>query len=141
MSVFWSNSDKISVDTTRHKKEDGNIRKDSAVDSQIVPVQARASEEGGADNIFADPDVAAHYALVYEKSQYECRHVFDPHLQWSRKEEKKLVRKLDWHVCTWAVSQTSLPPWKSSSHYSSVLPVHHVFCTTSGSRKPRSGRF
>jgi hypothetical protein len=48
-------------------------------------------------NIFADPAVAAHYASVYEKSQYECRHVFDPELEWTKKEEKRVIRKLDWH--------------------------------------------
>jgi hypothetical protein len=34
---------------------------------------------------------------VYEKAQYECRHVLDADLTWTKEEEKKLVRKLDWH--------------------------------------------
>ncbi|PLB54097.1 putative MFS transporter [Aspergillus steynii IBT 23096] len=55
-----------------------------------------------ADNPFADPEVAARYALLYEKAQYECRHVFDPTMTWTPEEEKALVRKLDWHVCLWA---------------------------------------
>lgn len=55
------------------------------------------------ENPFRDPDVAARYALLYEKAQYECRHVFDPTMTWTPAEEKKLVRKLDWHVCLWAV--------------------------------------
>lgn len=59
-------------------------------------------------NPFADPEVAAYYATLYEKSQYECRHVFDPTLEWTPAEERKLVRKLDWHVCLWAVSLLSL---------------------------------
>ncbi|RAL12906.1 uncharacterized protein BO97DRAFT_450916 [Aspergillus homomorphus CBS 101889] len=46
-------------------------------------------------NPFANPDVAERYALIYEKAQYECRHVFDPTLTWTP-EEKALVRKLDW---------------------------------------------
>ncbi|GKZ69763.1 hypothetical protein AnigIFM50267_004988 [Aspergillus niger] len=54
------------------------------------------------DNPFADPDVAERYALIYEKAQYECRHVFDPTLTWTAEEEKALVRKLDWRVCLWA---------------------------------------
>ena len=61
-----------------------------------------------ADNPFADPDVAARYALLYEKAQYECRHVFDPTMTWTPEEEKALVRKLDWHVCLWAVG---IPNW------------------------------
>ncbi|GLA41939.1 hypothetical protein AnigIFM63309_010261 [Aspergillus niger] len=54
------------------------------------------------DNPFADPDVAERYALIYEKAQYECRHIFDPTLTWTAEEEKALVRKLDWRVCLWA---------------------------------------
>jgi hypothetical protein len=59
-------------------------------------------------NPFADPKVAAYYTTVYEKSKYECRHVFDPTLEWTAAEERKIVRKLDWHVCLWAVSVSRL---------------------------------
>lgn len=64
------------------------------------------SDEDGNDfrkNPFLDPDVAEHWAIVYEKSQYECRHVFDPTFTWTEEEERKLVRRLDWRVCLWAV--------------------------------------
>ena len=60
-------------------------------------------EEGKSSNPFADADVAAHYRDLYEHARYECRHVFDPSLDWTWQEERKLVRKLDWHVCLWAV--------------------------------------
>lgn len=59
-------------------------------------------------NPFLDPDVADHWAAVYEKSRYECRHEFDPAFTWSEEEEKKLVRRLDWRVCLWAVSCDSI---------------------------------
>jgi hypothetical protein len=48
------------------------------------------------DNPFLDPEVKAYYVDMYEKSQYECRHVFDAEFTWTDEEEKKLVRKLDW---------------------------------------------
>ncbi|KAL5337601.1 major facilitator superfamily domain-containing protein [Aspergillus crustosus] len=54
------------------------------------------------DNPFADPEVAERYAVVYEKAQYECRHVFEPKLTWTREEERDIVRKIDWKVCLWA---------------------------------------
>ncbi|EHK22963.1 uncharacterized protein TRIVIDRAFT_53859 [Trichoderma virens Gv29-8] len=63
------------------------------------------SEENGYNeekNPFRDSAVAQHWREVYEKSQYECRHVFDPMLTWSEEEERRLVRKLDWRVCLWA---------------------------------------
>lgn len=49
------------------------------------------------DNIFADPEVRDYYKQVYEDSQYECRHVFDAEATWSKEEERKVIRKLDWH--------------------------------------------
>lgn len=55
-------------------------------------------------NPFLDPDVSEHWTAVYEKADYECRHIFDPALTWTDEEEKKIVRRLDWHVCLWAVS-------------------------------------
>jgi hypothetical protein len=47
--------------------------------------------------------VAERYRLIYEKAQYECRHVFEPTFAWTREEERAIVRKIDWHVCLWAV--------------------------------------
>jgi hypothetical protein len=55
-------------------------------------------------NPFLDPEVAERYAQIYEDAEYECRHAFDPKLTWTREEEKAIVRKIDWHVCLWAVS-------------------------------------
>jgi hypothetical protein len=69
------------------------------------------SEDGYATekNPFADPTIAEHWRRVYEKSQYECRHVYDPTLVWSEEEERRLVRKLDWRVCLWAVRLVLAP--------------------------------
>ena len=53
-------------------------------------------------NPFVDPAVATHYRNLYERVQYECRHVFDPELSWTASEERNLVRKLDRRVCLWA---------------------------------------
>lgn len=56
-------------------------------------------------NPFEDPDVAERWIATYEESKYECRHVFDPTITWSEEEEKKVIRKLDFRVCLWAVRQ------------------------------------
>ena len=72
----------------------------------FASVASDSDEDGDAikQNPFLDPDVAEHWSTVYEKAEYECRHVFDPTLTWSEEEERKLVRRLDWRVCLWAVS-------------------------------------
>ena len=71
-----------------------------------VSAPSDSDEDGEAfrKNPFLDPDVAEHWSTVYEKADYECRHVFDPSFTWTEEEERKLVRRLDWRVCLWAVS-------------------------------------
>jgi hypothetical protein len=66
------------------------------------------SETGTSPNPFADPEVAERYAALYEKANYECRHVFDPTMTWTREEERRLVRKIDAKVCLWAVRPPTL---------------------------------
>ncbi|KAI0400694.1 MFS general substrate transporter [Xylaria palmicola] len=53
-------------------------------------------------NPFANPHVAARWKQVYHDCQYECRYVFDPTLEWTEQEEKRVIRKLDFRVCLWA---------------------------------------
>lgn len=94
------------VEKTQYKVEDTVI---------VNPLESSPSsgldEENGSstssNNVFSDPKVLAYYKDVYEKSKYECRHVLDPNLEWTAEEERKLVRKLDWHVCLWAVWLTA----------------------------------
>lgn len=33
--------------------------------------------------------------------EYEGRHRYDPKAQWTEEEEKRLVRKLDYRICSW----------------------------------------
>jgi hypothetical protein len=76
--------------------------KGNVITKDGVVVSPQESEASLSTNIFADPEVKAYYVDVYEKAKYECRHVFDADLTWTPQEEKRLVRKLDWHVCLWA---------------------------------------
>mgnify|MGYP003362174085 CR=1 FL=1 len=57
------------------------------------------SESNSIDkHIFTDPTVADYYRSLYEKSKYECRHLFDPSFSWTKGEERAVVRKNDWNV-------------------------------------------
>ncbi|KAJ9353404.1 hypothetical protein DTO027B9_5331 [Paecilomyces variotii] len=71
--------------------------------SSVTTVEPQEEEEHDNEkNPFLNPEAAEYWRKVYENCQYECRHVFDPHITWSEEEEKRLVRKLDWRVCLWA---------------------------------------
>jgi hypothetical protein len=82
---------------TDHKEPAYN---DGKHDTSIDQVSIVDSEKF-ATNPFLDPAIAEHYRTLYEDAEYECRHEFNPELEWSPQEEKKLVRKLDMHVCLW----------------------------------------
>lgn len=53
-------------------------------------------------NPFADLKIADYYRDLYESTKYECRHVFDPLFEWSRSEEQKVIRLLDFRVALMA---------------------------------------
>ncbi|KAG2104391.1 allantoate permease [Suillus discolor] len=46
-------------------------------------------------SVFDEPDLAPHY---WPNKDYENLHRFDPAARWTYKEEKALVRKLDWKI-------------------------------------------
>ncbi|KAK6465486.1 allantoate permease [Scheffersomyces coipomensis] len=52
-------------------------------------------EEEDSSNPFIDTKLSDYYSRVYETSQYECRHLFDPNFNWSKHQDKIIVHKLD----------------------------------------------
>ncbi|TEB29990.1 allantoate permease [Coprinellus micaceus] len=50
-------------------------------------------------SVYDDPSLAKHY---WPKSDYENIHRFDPDARWTYRQEKSLVRKIDWKVMLWA---------------------------------------
>ncbi|OKL60501.1 hypothetical protein UA08_04331 [Talaromyces atroroseus] len=87
---------------TQHEAKDARVTETIVGPEMSTPDSDEETVSTVPDNIFLDPKVLAHYQKVYEDAKYECRHVLDPNLVWTREEERKLVRKLDWHVCLWA---------------------------------------
>nr|GAT54810.1 predicted protein [Mycena chlorophos] len=63
-----------------------------SVDAQPDAIATRRS-------VYDDPNLAQHY---WPKKDYENMHRFDPTARWTNREERDLVRKIDWKVMLWA---------------------------------------
>lgn len=108
-----SNNEKTEADQSHNpsttKIDDKILYEETTTFSDPLPNSATVASDSDEDgeayrkNPFLDLDVAEHWSNIYEKSRYECRAEFDPKFIWTEEEEKKLVRRLDWHVCAWAV--------------------------------------
>lgn len=79
-------------------------RSDSKAPTQVSvgSTDSLPFEEKFRSNPFFDPKVAEYYRNLYEDAQYECRHVLDPALEWTKEEEKRGLRKIDMRVYLWA---------------------------------------
>jgi hypothetical protein len=53
-------------------------------------------------HIFQDPEVAEYYKKYYNDHGYEGRDHFDPELEWTPEEERKVVWETDLKVLLWA---------------------------------------
>lgn len=83
---------------TKLVTKSGNV---ITTDGTVVITKNLESEEYN-KNPFLDPELAQFYRDLYEKSQYECRHHFDPEFTWEEEEEKKLLWRLEFKVALWA---------------------------------------
>ncbi|AGO13530.1 AaceriACL203Cp [[Ashbya] aceris (nom. inval.)] len=71
--------------------------KEAFLKNEVESSDAELGSSHG-ENPFADPVVADYYRKLYQEADYECRNAFDPEFQWSKEEEKQLVRRLDYKV-------------------------------------------
>ncbi|QPG77403.1 hypothetical protein FOA43_004817 [Brettanomyces nanus] len=78
-------------------KSDSNKEDQLEVDLE-VDLEDELDEKVETKNPFVNPVVAEYYRNVYDKTKYECRKQFDPSFTWTKREEKKLVSKLDMKV-------------------------------------------
>ncbi|KAH6909475.1 allantoate permease [Coprinopsis sp. MPI-PUGE-AT-0042] len=112
LSDISDNTDKKAKATTEHGSTD------DLVDDEPTPFQwtnwflrksiQRIDPDASATrrSVFDDPVLAPHY---WPKPDYENIHRFDPAARWTNREEKALVRQIDWKVMLWAaISFTAL---------------------------------
>ncbi|KAH8651446.1 major facilitator superfamily domain-containing protein [Xylariales sp. PMI_506] len=80
-----------------------------AEDEKQAQSSPTLSVEGSTDSLrLADGDggvvaAGARTELYRPISNYEGAHRYDPKFEWTEQEEKKLIRKLDWKICSWVV--------------------------------------
>jgi hypothetical protein len=69
----------------------------SATSSEHVGISNKTRDAflgSNQQHVFSTAPALAYWSDVYEKAVYEGRHRFDPLLQWSPSEEKRLIRKV-----------------------------------------------
>ncbi|RPA85531.1 MFS general substrate transporter [Ascobolus immersus RN42] len=90
----------ISDQTKKSVEDISESSSSSSTDLPVIKAQNGANAFGGSKvtDVFEDADLAQFYEPCAE---YEGRHRFDPTAQWTEKEEKQLVRKLDLRICAW----------------------------------------
>ncbi|ODQ58551.1 hypothetical protein WICANDRAFT_34521 [Wickerhamomyces anomalus NRRL Y-366-8] len=77
---------------------DIETNKSNRVVEDIESLSSTITNTDDDKNPFKNPEIAKYWSGVYEKAQYECRHLFDPHFTWTKAEERKLVWKLEYRV-------------------------------------------
>lgn len=90
-----------SSQSSRTEDQDIKDSKNQLIEEIQFDLESISSSES--DHVFKDPKLANYYAGIYEESKYECRHLFDPELTWTEKEEKIITRKNDWNVTFWSL--------------------------------------
>ncbi|WFD34841.1 hypothetical protein MCUN1_001685 [Malassezia cuniculi] len=95
MSSSVSSRDSVDSKTSgTSPKYSDSISEKYNVDDAEVPVLSK-------QHPFLEPRTAEYWSGIYEQAEYECRHKFDPSFTWTKGEEKKLLRKLDFYIMGW----------------------------------------
>ncbi|KAI9744912.1 MAG: hypothetical protein M1818_001838 [Claussenomyces sp. TS43310] len=67
--------------------------------SSVIGKSPDADAKQARSDTYAEGGLTKFYEPIPE---YEGRHRWDPRAEWSAAEEKKLIRKLDYRICSWA---------------------------------------
>ncbi|KIX97485.1 uncharacterized protein Z520_06937 [Fonsecaea multimorphosa CBS 102226] len=97
--------DKFATSTMTQKEKDAaSIEAGTSDPIELDDLDGRAKHSftgSTQQHAFSVPIDAEYWKGVYDQAQYEGRHRFDPSIQWSSSEEKKLIRKIDFRIMLW----------------------------------------
>ncbi|KAF4581275.1 hypothetical protein EYR40_002861 [Pleurotus pulmonarius] len=85
-----SSDDLVDAEPKPFKLSDWLFRRGEKIDLDSIATRR---------SVYDDPALAPHYL---PKKEYENLHRFDPKVRWTVREERTLVRKIDWKVMLWA---------------------------------------
>lgn len=104
MLNFWIHNKTRDLDTVSDERRSDSDNDFEKKDRNVTSVRSIGAEDTNSlrDDVFAKPDEAKIWSQLYEKSQYENRHLLDPELEWSRKEERRVLWKTDLHATLFA---------------------------------------
>jgi len=88
-SVVADTLDKIDPEKHFHRRDDKITHHDLEVIREAKQASGEAFATGGATRYYEPID------------SYEGKHRWDPKAEWTEEEEKKVVRKLDYKICSW----------------------------------------
>lgn len=98
--VFHRETTSTSMTSSDDEKRVVTSPRAASLDTSVSSVNSEGYGSSD-DHIFKDPLVASHWRDIYEQANYENRHRFDPDLQWTAEEEKKVLRKIDFRISEW----------------------------------------
>ncbi|KAH8200547.1 hypothetical protein TruAng_005265 [Truncatella angustata] len=90
------------MSSSTDEKQVASLDNSHAVESSEAPTVDADGYGSSENHIFKDPTIASYWRNVYENAGYENRHRFDPNLSWTADEEKRVRRKIDLRIMTWA---------------------------------------
>lgn len=96
--VRYANSDRdLDIEHTTFPLDPHSKIASEYPSSDDVSKELKKSEHNGRDAFAGGGSLEACQPIP----EYEGRHRYDRKAQWTEEEEKKLVRKLDYRICSW----------------------------------------
>lgn len=89
-----------SIDSSSDEQNSNSPLTKDFIGTKVSYVESGSSLESEEvlKNPFLDPKVEEYYRALYEESKYESYLAFDPQFEWTKEEEKKVVKKINIRV-------------------------------------------
>lgn len=80
-------------------KGEFDVGQNEVSEGSVTSIESGNLAPLAAEHIFQDPEQCKHWYGIYEKAKYEGLERFDPSFVWSKKEERRVLRRTELRVC------------------------------------------